>query len=100
MSKAPKPGSVVPDSKIHSLEEGGADSTLLTEARKVAKAAKSDKVMLCFDAVTGKRFMLTTYHSPQTPVVSTGTADSRTVTSTRARQQTTQNLVRSQTHLS
>ena len=49
--KHPKDGEVAPDGKILSVD-GGADSTLLTEARKMATAAGSDKVILCFDAIT------------------------------------------------
>ena len=56
--KAPQPGDIVPDSKILSLEAGGADSTLLTEARKLAEEAGSDKVVLAFDAVTCPFFRL------------------------------------------
>jgi len=58
VTKAPQPGDVVPDSKILSLEAGGPDSTLLTEARKLAAEAGSDKVVLAFDAVTCPFFRL------------------------------------------
>jgi len=49
--KHPKAGEIAPDGKILSIN-GGEPSTLLTEARKMAKAAGSDKVILCFDAIT------------------------------------------------
>ena len=49
--KHPKAGDVAPDGAILSVD-GGAPSTLLTEARKMAKAAGTDKVILCFDAIT------------------------------------------------
>eukprot|EP00940_MAST-03C_sp_MAST-3C-sp2_P002085 g2085.t1 len=49
--KHPKPGEVAPDGKIISVD-GGKESTLLTEARKMAKAAGSDKVIISFDAIT------------------------------------------------
>jgi len=51
VSKAPKEGEVVPDGKILSIS-GGAESTLLTEAKKMAAAAGTDKVAICFDAIT------------------------------------------------
>lgn len=51
VSKAPKPGEVVPDGKILSID-GGPSSTLLTEARKIAAAKGSSKVVLSFEAVT------------------------------------------------
>jgi len=49
--KHPNEGDIVPDGKILSVD-GGADSTLLTEARKIAAASGSDKVAICFDAIT------------------------------------------------
>jgi hypothetical protein len=49
--KHPKPGDVAPDGKILSID-GGEASTLLTEAKKVAAAAGSKKVIICFDAIT------------------------------------------------
>lgn len=49
--KHPKEGDTVPDGKILSID-GGEPSTLLTEAKKIAAAAGSDKVALCFDAIT------------------------------------------------
>jgi len=51
--KHPKEGEVVPDGQILSID-GKQDikSTLLTEAKKLADAAKSEKVIICFDAVT------------------------------------------------
>ena len=57
-TKAPQPGDVVPDSKILSLDANGPESTLLTEARKLAEAAGSKKVILAFDAVTCPFFRL------------------------------------------
>ena len=50
VSKAPQPGQKVPDSKILSLDPSGPESTLLTEARKLAEAAGSDKVGRALDA--------------------------------------------------
>ena len=41
----------MPDGKILSIE-GGEASTLLTEAKKIAAAAGSTKVAICFDAIT------------------------------------------------
>jgi len=49
--KHPKVGDIAPDGKILSVD-GGEASTLLTEARKLATAAGSSKVILCFDAIT------------------------------------------------
>ena len=49
--KHPKEGEAAPDGKILSID-GGASSTLLAEAKKLAAAAQSDKVLLCFDAIT------------------------------------------------
>ena len=49
--KHPKPGDLAPDFKILSVD-GGEPSTLLTEARKLATAQGSSKVILCFDAIT------------------------------------------------
>ena len=51
MPKHPKNGEIAPDGKILSID-GAPSSTLLTEARKLAKAAGTDKVVLCFDGVT------------------------------------------------
>lgn len=51
-SKAPKPGDVVPDGPLLSITEGGAPSTLLAEAKKLAAAAGSSKVVLSFDSIT------------------------------------------------
>jgi len=50
-SKAPQVGEIAPDAKILSID-GGAPSTLLTEAKKLAAAKGSKKVILSFDAVT------------------------------------------------
>ncbi len=47
----PTVGEVVPDGKILSIA-GGAPSTLLTEAKKLAAASGSDKVILSFDGFT------------------------------------------------
>jgi len=49
--KHPKPGDIAPDGKILSID-GGEPSTLLAEAKKMATAAASDKVIICFDAIT------------------------------------------------
>ena len=49
--KHPKEGEKVPDGKILAID-GGKPSTLLTEAKKLAKEAGSDKVILSFDAIT------------------------------------------------
>jgi len=49
--KHPNPGDIAPDGKILSID-GGAASTLLAEAKKMATAAGSDKVIICFDAIT------------------------------------------------
>jgi len=49
--KHPKDGELAPDGKILSID-GGAASTLLAEAKKMATAAGSDKVIICFDAIT------------------------------------------------
>lgn len=49
--KHPKVGEVAPDGKILSID-GTGSSTLLIEAKKLAKAAGSKKVLLCFDAIT------------------------------------------------
>jgi len=51
-TKAPQPGDKVPDGPLLSLEEGGPKTTLLAEARKLAKAAGSSKVILSFDSIT------------------------------------------------
>lgn len=51
-SKAPKPGSKVPDAPLYGLEEGSPSSTLLTEAKKLAVAAGTSKVIISFDSVT------------------------------------------------
>jgi hypothetical protein len=50
--KHPKPGDKAPDGKILAIDGSGNSSTLLTEAKKMAAAAGSDKVILCFDAIT------------------------------------------------
>ena len=52
VSKAPKPGDVVPDAPLLSLTEGGPSTTLLAEARALAKKANSTKVILSFDSIT------------------------------------------------
>ena len=52
MPKHPKPGDKAPDGKILAIDGSGNSSTLLTEAKKMATAAGSDKVILCFDAIT------------------------------------------------
>jgi len=49
--KHPKVGDIATDGKILSVD-GGAESTMLTEAKKLAEAAGSDKVIICFDAIT------------------------------------------------
>jgi len=49
--KYPKPGEDAPDGTILSID-GGAPSTLLAEAKKVAEQAGSEKVMICFDGIT------------------------------------------------
>lgn len=49
--KHPKVGDIATDGKILSVD-GGEASTLLTEAKKMATAAGSDKVIICFDAIT------------------------------------------------
>jgi len=49
--KHPKEGDVAPDGTILSVD-GGESSTLLTEAKKIADEAGSDKVIICFDAIT------------------------------------------------
>lgn len=58
VSKAPQPGSKVPDGKILALDPADGESTLLTEAKKLAEAAGSDKVILAFDGVTCPFFRL------------------------------------------
>lgn len=50
--KHPKEGEVAPDGPIMAIDGSGTTSTLLTEARKMAAAANSDKVIICFDAIT------------------------------------------------
>jgi len=50
--KAPQIGDVAPDGKILSLDADGPESTLLTEAKKLAEAAGSKRVILAFTAVT------------------------------------------------
>jgi hypothetical protein len=52
VSKAPQIGDVAPDGPMHNLTAGGPSSTLLTEARKLAAIAGSDKVVLGFDGMT------------------------------------------------
>jgi len=49
--KHPTEGSIVPDGTILPID-GGSSSTLLTEARKMANAAGSKKVAICFGAIT------------------------------------------------
>jgi len=49
--KSPKVGDIVPDGPIHSIT-GGPDSTLLTEAKKLAEKAGTSKVILSFVGVT------------------------------------------------
>ena len=49
---SPKVGDIAPDGTVLSLEAGGPESTLLTEARKVASDAGSHKVILAFVGVT------------------------------------------------
>lgn len=49
--KHPKEGDIAPDGKILSID-GKEPSTLLAEARKLASAAGSKKVIVCFDAIT------------------------------------------------
>ena len=49
--KHPKDGEIAPDGKILSIT-GGEPSTLLTEAKKMATEAGTDRVMICFDAIT------------------------------------------------
>lgn len=50
--KHPKPGEVAPDGPIFKTDGSLEESTLLTEAKKMAEAAGSDKVIICFDAIT------------------------------------------------
>jgi len=52
MPKHPKVGDIAPDGKILATDGSGASSMLLTEAKKMAQAAGSDKVIICFDAIT------------------------------------------------
>merc|ERR1711998_4580 len=51
-SKAPKVGDIAPDGPVLSLAEDGESSTLLTEAKKLAAEAGTDKVVLGFDGMT------------------------------------------------
>merc|ERR1719231_2099550 len=50
--KHPKDGEDAPDGPILPVDGDGAASTLLTEAKKMAEKAGSDKVIICFDAIT------------------------------------------------
>jgi len=50
--KHPKDGEKAIDGKIFAIDGSGATSTLLAEAKKVAEAAGSDKVIICFDGMT------------------------------------------------
>ena len=50
--KHPKDGETAPDGKIYAIDGSETASTLLTEARKVAAAAGSSKVIICFDGMT------------------------------------------------
>jgi len=49
--KHPNVGEIAPDGPILAID-GSPPSTLLTEARKMAAAVNSDKVIICFDAIT------------------------------------------------
>ena len=51
VEKSPNVGDIAPDGKILSIK-GGPSSTLLTEAKKMAEAAGTSKVILSFDAIT------------------------------------------------
>lgn len=51
VEKSPKKGDICPDGPIHSIT-GGDSSTLMTEAKKLAKAAGTEKVILSFVGVT------------------------------------------------
>ena len=50
--KHPKEGEVAPDGPIWGVDDISKKSTLLTEAKKLAAAAGSKKVIVCFDAIT------------------------------------------------
>lgn len=53
VEKSPNVGDVAPDGPISSIDDDGATkSTLLTEARKIAKAAGTTKVILSFVGIT------------------------------------------------
>jgi len=49
--KHPKPGDIAPDAPILSID-GGASSTLLSEAKKAAASQGSKLAIICFDAIT------------------------------------------------
>lgn len=50
--KHPKTGEAAVDGTILNVDDPSKSSTLLAEARKLATAAGSKKVMICFDAIT------------------------------------------------
>jgi len=50
--KYPKDGETAPDGKIFSIDGKVTESTLLAEAKKVAAAAGTTKVIICFDGMT------------------------------------------------
>lgn len=52
VEKSPNVGDKAPDGKILSISGDGTSSTLLTEAKKMAAAAGSSKVILSFEGVT------------------------------------------------
>jgi len=52
VEKSPQVGDIVPDGTIHSITPGGTDSTLLAEAKKLADAAGTTKVILSFVGIT------------------------------------------------
>ena len=52
MPKHPKTGEAAVDGTILNVDDPSKSSTLLAEARKLATAAGSKKVMICFDAIT------------------------------------------------
>ena len=50
--KHPKDGELAPDGPILNVDNPSVQSTLLTEAKKMAAQAGSKMVILCFDAIT------------------------------------------------
>lgn len=50
--KHPKDGETAPDGKIYAIDGSETASTLLTEAKKIAAAAGSSKVIIAFDGMT------------------------------------------------